>query len=132
MTPINAAKIMEAKLDKKFGGDYFDTVQGSYPHVKKVISNVTKEEVCDFVPMPEAKPKIKKSYDGVHYAGLKYLKKKFKEAVNDPTQEFRHKKDMASLQRIKIYEKFHKAPDNLKWKPLKKIKKQKGGINIWQ
>jgi len=136
MTPMQAATKLERDLDRRFGGDYFKVTQGNYPHVKKVV-DINKNEVADFVPMPEPKPKIKTSPDGIRYAGLKYLKSRFNAAIKDPTQKFRHKKDTESLKRIAVYEKFHKPSHSImgstdfKWKPLPKakpiIKKRKGG-----
>ena len=130
MTPIQAAKRLERALDKTFKGNYFQTSAGIYPDVHKVTAITTGDNVADFVSMPKPKPKIKTSFDGISYVGLKYLKKKFKEAIANPEMEFRHKKDAESLKRIQIYEKFHK-PMNLnkfKWKklPTKKIKILKG------
>jgi len=128
ISPMKAAVRMEKALDERFGGDYFSVTEGKYPEVRKVISNITKDEVVDFVPMPKPKPKIRKSYDGVRHAGLKYLKGRFKAALADPTQEFRHKKDAESLKRIEVYETFHKSSGGItgskkfKWEPLPREK----------
>ena len=133
MTPAQAARKLERALDKRFGGNFFSVKKGAYEHVMKVV-DINENEVADFVPLPSPKPKIRESYDGVHYAGLKYLKGRFKAALKDPTQEFRHGKDSESLKRIAVYEKFHKPSksmaisDGFKLKPVpSKTKKQKGG-----
>lgn len=129
MTPQQAAKRLERALDKRFQGNYFKTTPGAYKDVVKVVTTATDGEVADFVPMPKAKPKVHTSFDGVSYAGLKYLKSKFRESLADKDSSFRHNKDKEALTRIQIFEK-----DNLMRSPNRnrgKSIKRKGGMMKW-
>lgn len=130
ISPQQAARILERELDKRFNGNYFETKQGIYPGVKKVISRVTGEEVADYVK-PKQVPTFKRDIDGVNVVTLNYLKKKFKESLADISSEWRHKKDKESLQRIKLQEMKHL--NKFKWKKLPKIQlnKQNGGKYKW-
>ncbi len=141
MTPQQAAMATEARLDKHMGFNAFETVGGDYEGVRKVRSRVTESTIADYT-QPEKMPTYKKDIDGVNIVGLKYLKKKFKEAIANPEAKFRHAKDKESLNRIRLYEQernpkrfdmFNIAPVK-KAKPLKKVKNKKvrkGGWNIW-
>lgn len=131
MTPKQAAYLLEKKLDKRFGGNYFETKQGIYPGVRKVMSRITGEEVADYVK-PTKMPTFKRDIDGVNVVTLNYLKKKFRESLADPSSEWRHTKDKEALQRIKLHEQTYM--NKFKWKTLPKIKvknNRKGGKYKW-
>jgi hypothetical protein len=104
-TPKKSAHKVEKKLDKKFKGDYFYTKKGVYPRTWKVKSNVTDRTVVDFTKPTEKIPFNKRQ--GIRYAKLAYLKRKYYEILRDKTQEFRWQKTKEALQRIKIYERLY-------------------------
>lgn len=134
MTTKQAAYLLEKKLDKGFGGNYFEVKKGIYPGVNKVVSRVTKGEVADYV-RPDKTPKFKKDIDGVNVAVLAYLKKKFRESLKDPKSAWRHNKDKEALQRIALSERDVKPISKFKWKVLPKSKtkitRRKGGKLKW-
>jgi len=115
LSPAQAAAILERKLDKGFGGDYFKTKKGLFPGVHKVISNVTQGEVADYV-RPDKIPKYKTDIDGVNIVSLDYLKKKFRESLARKEDEWRHPKDKEALQRISLAkQKVTKKKDFFSW-----------------
>lgn len=101
--PKTAARQLERRLDKKFGGDYFRVEKAQHEGTWKVKSNVTNKTTADFTEPDKEIPN--KKINGIRYATLAYHKKKIKETLADPEKEFRHEKDKEALQRIKLFEK---------------------------
>jgi len=106
-SPKKSARKVERKLDKKFGGDYFEVQKAKYPRTWKVRSNVTNKTVADFTK-PETKIPHNITKSGIRYAKLSYLKKKYKAILKDKEEEYRWDKTKEALQRIRIYEKLYK------------------------
>ena len=105
--PKRAATVVERRLDKHYGGNYFRTEPAEHEGTFKVRSNVTEKTAADYT-----KPDRKVDYKevrGVKYATLQHHKNKIKESLSNKRNEFRHKKDLEALQRIKLYESKLKA-----------------------
>ena len=66
-SPKKSARKVERKLDKKFGGDYFEVQKAKYPRTWKVRSNVTNKTVADFTK-PETKIPHNITKSGIRYA----------------------------------------------------------------
>jgi len=113
-TPKKTAKRVEKKLDKKYGGNYFDTKPAMHPGTYKVINLVTKRGIADYTKPTNKVPysKIK----GIKYAKLSYQKDRIKQSLGDPKSKFRHEKDKETLQRIKIKESTKRKPRQKKQK----------------
>jgi len=100
--PKKEAKQMEKKLDKAFGGDYFESKPAEHTGTWKVKSKVTKRGIVDYTK-PTKKIKSKIVY-GNKYETLKSIKKHIKKTLKDESAAFRHDKDFEALQRIKLSE----------------------------
>jgi len=101
-TPKKTATMVEKKLDKKYGGDFFDVEKGVHEGTFRLKSNVTERVVADYTKPDKKIPfKTKK---GVRYATLGYFKHHIKKTLKDPDAKFRHAKDREALQRIEIHE----------------------------
>ncbi len=103
--PKKAALAMEKALDKKFGGDFFDTKEGTTRRLKvhKVFSNVTGKTVADFSLPDRMVPTVAKR--GVRFATLKDQVTRAEKVIRDPTTKFRREKDLDFLRRIKEFQK---------------------------
>ena len=101
-TPIKTANKVEKKLDKSYGGDYFETKPALHPGTHKVINKVTKRGVADYSKPDKKVPYVRRK--GVRYAKLEFQKGRIKMSLSDPKSKFRHEKDKETRQRIRIYE----------------------------
>lgn len=101
--PEKAARELEKRLDKKFGGDYFRVEKAQHPRTWKVKSNVTEKTVVDYT-VPPGRSSYDSSMDGVNYMKLQQIKRKLQKILRQKDKEFRHKKDREALRRIKVYE----------------------------
>lgn len=104
--PERDARETERALDHKFGGDFFSVAKAQCPRTWRVRSTVNDEVYADYT-----KPEEKIPFDvidGRKYVTLSHTKKHIVKTLNDPTAEYRHKKDADSFNRIKIYERMKK------------------------
>ena len=110
--PGEAARLMEKKLDKKFGGDFFSVKKGTNPKVKtrKVVSNITESSVVDYT-RPNRKITHKK-INGTKYTDFKHFRTQIAITLKDPASEFRFKKDRETLKRIRLQEQLNKRKAN--------------------
>jgi len=92
---------LEQKLDKRYGGDYFAVESAKHPGTFRVRSRVTGQVVAD-ITLPD-KMIAFREIQGINYATLGYHEAKIKESLADPDQAFRAKKDIDTLQRIRVY-----------------------------
>ena len=72
----------------------------------KVKSKVTKRTIADYTK-PVKKVPYKTTLDGIRYAKLKFLKAKLRRIIKQEKYRFRWKKDIETLQRIKVYERLY-------------------------
>ena len=104
--PKLRAEMLERKLDKKFGGDFFRVKKGTgSPGVKvfKIKDNINDETFVDFATPNRRIPSIPKR--GVQFATLRDQKRKAQENIRKPELEFRREKDLNLLNRIRKFEK---------------------------
>ena len=96
---------VESLLDKRFRGNFFRVKEGITKKLKvhKVISNINNESYVDF-SIPDRLVPVK-SIRGVKFATLKDQFNKAKQNVVKPELEFRRKKDLDFIRRVKIFEK---------------------------
>ncbi len=106
--PKKSAKQLEKALEKALNGNFFDIKKGRFKDTYKVVSKVSNKSVADFTK-PSKKIPIKKSFDNIKYATIKFQEKKLKKLVKDPAKKFRRDKDKESLKKIKVFNKFHKG-----------------------
>ncbi len=107
--PRKLAKRIERRLDKKFGGNFFEVKPAAFPGTHKVINRVSKEGLADV-----SKQKLKIGFvkrKGVKFANLKFQKKKIQESLDDPESRFRHDKDRFGKLRIKLAERPKTKPN---------------------
>jgi len=104
--PKQAARRVEQKLDKAYGGDFFRLEKAQHPGTTKIKSNVTERTVADYTK-PDRKVDSRK-IRGIKYASAKYFKRKIKESLKNPDNKFRYPKDKEALQRIELAEKLKK------------------------
>lgn len=100
-TPRAAAFEAEAKLDRAFGGDFFETEPAIHPRTWKIKSKITKRGVADFT---KSRDPPYKTIGGIRYATLDHAKENIKKSLSDPESKFRHDKDREARQRIRIFE----------------------------
>ena len=102
-TPKKDALETERALDKKFGGNYFETKPAIHPGTYKVISRIDKVGYADYT-IPDKKIPFK-VINKKKYVDMEYVKKHIKQTLKDPEAKFRHAKDTDALNRIKLAEK---------------------------
>lgn len=95
------ASELEKKLDKRYGGDYFLVEAGVHPGTYRVRNKVTGDVVADITL--QKKEIDFKNIQGINYATLEYHEDKIKETLANPDVKYRHKRDAATLQRIKLF-----------------------------
>lgn len=98
--PKQSAEELVKKLSGIYKGKKFQVVKGVNPKTYKV--KMGKKTIADYTGTTN-KPKAVKEF-GVQYAKLGYQKKKLKKIIKNPEYEWRHKKDMDTLEKIKRYE----------------------------
>lgn len=94
---------LEAKLDKRYGGDYFAVEPAMHEGTYRVRNKVTGDVVAD-ITLQDKKVDFK-NVRGINYATLEYHEDKIKETLENPEAQFRRRKDVETLQRIKIHKK---------------------------
>jgi hypothetical protein len=100
--PKKEAKQMEKKLDKAFGGDFFESNPAEHSGTWKVKSKVTKRGVVDYTkPTKKIKSTI---VGGNKYEKIKSIKKHIEKTLQDEASAYRHDKDFEALQRIRLNE----------------------------
>ena len=104
-TPRATAKRLEEVLEEKYGGNYFTVKPAKHAGTFRVKAIVTKRIVAD-ITLPEREIEYKE-VEGVNYATLDYHVKQIKRTLAIPEYGFRHGKDKETLQRIKIYRRWH-------------------------
>ncbi len=103
--PELRARLLEQKLDKKFGGDFFKVVKGKgSPGVKvfKIRSTITDEGFVDFATIDRQVPFIAKR--GVRFATLADQRNIARMNLRNPKKGFRRLKDLDLLIRINKFE----------------------------
>ena len=101
---INARKL-EKKLDSVFNRNQFYVKKGEHKGTYKVKNNMmTKTTKDDYtvadLTKPDGKVPYEKSFDGIKFVRLQYLKKKLMQSISNPEFKFRHKKDKETLRLI--------------------------------
>lgn len=102
-SPEEVAKKMEEALDDRYGGDFFVVEPAKHENTYKIKSKVTGRGVAD-ITLRESEVD-KKVIGGINYAVLDYQVFRIKKVLANEENQFRHKKDRETLQRIKIYKK---------------------------
>ena len=95
--PKESAEELARRLNIEFGKKKFKVEQARHKKTFKVKKG--KETIVDYTATTK-KHKTKNIF-GVKYAALEYQKKKLKKILKDPTLEYRWKKDIDKLERIK-------------------------------
>lgn len=105
--PKKTAKLVQKKLDKNVGFDYYFSKPAEHEGTWKVkgrgedgIMNTADDESIADYTKPETKPPFV-VIDGIRYRLLKEELKKKVATVKDPEFEFRHEKDSDDIRRIK-------------------------------
>lgn len=101
-TPKKDAQEIEKKLDKEYGGDYFQVAKAKYKNTWKVKNKVTGKTAVDYT-YPQSKVPSVNIYSN-RYAKIGWIKKKINSSLKS-SKSFRFDKDKEALQRIKLYEK---------------------------
>jgi len=98
--PEESAKELVDRLNKEFHTKKFKVVKGISKGTFKVKKG--KKTIADYTSRTR-KPTSKKIL-GIPYASLKYQKKRLTKTTKDPSLKYRHKKDMATLDKLNKYE----------------------------
>lgn len=101
--PKEVAQKMEKALDKRYGGNFFKVEPAKHENTYKIRSKVTNRGIAD-ITLKE-NPVDKRTIGGINYAVLDYQVDRIKKTLSNEENQFRHKKDRETLQRIKIYKK---------------------------
>jgi len=120
-TPKKTAKRVERKLDKKYGGNYFETKPALHPGTTKLINRVTKRGVADYSKPPEKIKIIKRK--GVKYAHKSHQLGQIKKSLADKESKFRWDKDKETKQRIELAKLKEKKKRNYRKSLMKRTKK---------
>ena len=112
--PKIVAKKIEKALDAKYGGNYFSVEPAKHEGTYKVKSKVTGNTIAD-VTFKEDDVTYKKIGE-INYTTLDYEVKMIKKSLAREENKFRHAKDFAALQRIKISIAGKKKPTTKKHK----------------
>ena len=107
--PEKNARKLERKLDNAFQRNQFYTLKGEHKGTYKVKNNMmTKTKKDDYtvadLTKPERKIPYEKSFDGIKFVKLQYLKKKLMQSISNPEFKYRHAKDKETLRLIKKLE----------------------------
>lgn len=98
--PKESAEELVRRLKRDIKGGRFKVEQAKYPKTFKVKRG--KRTIADYTATTK-KPKSK-NFFGVKYAQIEYQKRKAKRALKDKSSEYRWKKDVDALERIKLSE----------------------------
>jgi hypothetical protein len=104
--PKRSARQLERNLDKKFGGDFYETKKGMFKGLWKVKRKSDGQVIADFVPRRTERLVRGRDFsrlrpDGVNYTTLGFETKKRKQILRDPQAKWRHDKARDDLVRIK-------------------------------
>lgn len=89
---------LELYLDKRFGGDFFESTPARHAGTQKVKSRVTGDEIADFTH-PD-RPVEYVTIGGIRYAHPRNRLKDIQRSLADEGSRFRHQKDREAQQRI--------------------------------
>ena len=89
---------IEQALDKRYGGNYFKVEEAKHKGTYKVVSIVTGRTIADVTLDKSHIPY--KVISGVKVATLDHQVGKIRESLSTTDNQFRHKKDLETLQRI--------------------------------
>ena len=106
--PKKLAKNIERRLDKRFGGNFYEVKTALHEGTHKVNNRFTGKGIADVSRREGKVPFIKRK--GVRFAKLSFQEKKIKESLANPDAKFRHQKDRFSRDRIKISKQVKKKP----------------------
>jgi len=106
-TPLEDASETEKALDKRFDGDFFGVEPGNHPGTHRVVAHANKQSYADYTKPSGVVPS--KRIDGKNYVTLGYIKQKSRSILEDPLSDYRHAKDLDTLNRVKIVEKKKKG-----------------------
>ena len=119
-TPQKDAGQTERALDKHMGFNAFETEAAQHPGTWKVRSRVTRSGIADYTQPTE---KIPSKRIGKHrYVQVGYVKQHIKKTLKDPEAKFRHDKDRAVLDKIRVYESLQK--------PVQKKRVRRGKVRV--
>jgi hypothetical protein len=104
--PKTLAEKLERMLDKHYGGDFFSVEPAIHEGTFRIRSKVTGVVVAD-VSLKDREIDFKK-IKGINYASLDWLEKEAERLIASPDAEFRRRKDMDNLQRIRVYKRYKK------------------------
>jgi hypothetical protein len=122
-SPKKIARVIERRLDRRYGGNYFVVKPGKHKGTYRIISRVTGESICDVTAIPSNEEIPTVTIRGIKYATLDYHVRKIKQILKDPKSKYRHQKDKDMLRRIMIYKKKYEKKEKKK-KKAKKTKKK--------
>ncbi len=100
------ARILERKLDNRYGGDYFAVEAAVHPGTFRIRNKVTGEVIADLT-LQERQVTFQ-SLRHIKYATLLDQENHILETLNDPSAAYRHRKDTEALQRIRLFKKIKK------------------------
>ncbi len=101
--PKKFAQKVEKRLDKKFGGNFYEVKPALHSGTSKVINRVSKRGIVDASKHPKEKIKVV-IRKGVKFAHTDFQKRQIKKSLADPKSKFRHDKDRFSRLRIQLNE----------------------------
>lgn len=109
---INARKL-EKQLDGVFQRNMFYVKKGEHEGTYKIKNNMGTKSVKDDktvadLTRPYEKVPYEKSFDGIKFARLEYLKKKALKILSDKQYQYRWEKDKETLKKIKLIEDYNK------------------------
>jgi len=122
-TAKESAKELEKLLDEQFGGDYFEVRPAKHEGTFKVVSKVTMRGVAD-ITIPERTISYQ-TIDGINYATLEEQVVAIERALSAPEFRFRWDRDKEALQRIELFEEYHKP----KRRPAVKVMPRRKGLH---
>jgi len=100
--PETEAKDIERALDKRYGHNYFEVIPAVHKGTYRVRSIMTGDIVADISISDKDVPY--KSINGIKVATLDYQVSNILKSLSDKESQFRHTKDLETLQRILIDE----------------------------
>jgi len=93
---------IEAVLDERYDGNFFEVKPALHPGTFRVMNRVTGRPVAD-VTVPDRPIPFRRLMDGINYATLDYHVSQIKRTLALPENKFRWPKDSETLQRIEVY-----------------------------
>lgn len=105
-TPKKAARRVERKLDRRYGGDFFYTKPAKHPGTHKVMSHIGDAEVADYSKQKQKRRTVQIQRN--RYTHLNESIKDKRASLADPAYKFRHEKDRADLKIMLIWKRLWK------------------------